>query len=67
MTGQCMSPSIHHSITHAHICGLPLLSVPTSFHSLQKPTMMIPIMELEGMIELFSRNAVNSGNIFNHF
>ena len=51
------------SITHAHICGLPLLSVPTSFHSLQKPTTRIPIMELGGMIGLFSRNAFNSGNI----
>jgi hypothetical protein len=60
-------PGIHHSITHAHICGLPLLSIPTSFHLLQKPTIRTPIMELGGMIELFSRNAFNFGNIFNHF
>jgi hypothetical protein len=57
---------VHHSITHTHIRGLPLLSVPTSFHLFQKPTMRIPIMELGGMIELFSRNAFNSANIFNH-
>ena len=64
MTAQCMFPGVHHSITHAHICGLPLLLVPTSFHSLQKPTMSIPIVELGGLIELFLRNAFNSGDIF---
>ena len=66
MTAQCMFPGVHHSINHAHIHGLPLLLIPTSFHSLQKPTTRIPIMELGGMIGLFSRNAFNSGNIFNH-